>query len=41
LANKSYVENAPEAIVEQTRQQLADAKELLKSIEVEQKRFTS
>jgi valyl-tRNA synthetase len=39
LANKSYVENAPHEIVEQTKRQLADAKSLLASIEAEQKRF--
>ena len=41
LDNKSYVENAPREIVEQTRQQLAEAKEMLISIEAEQKRFTN
>jgi valyl-tRNA synthetase len=40
LANKSYVDNAPEAIVAQTRQQLDEAKELLSSIEAEQSRFS-
>lgn len=40
LANKSYVENAPEAIVEQTRQQLTEAKELLASVIEEIKRFS-
>ncbi len=41
LANKSYVENAPEQIVEQTKQQLTDAKELAVSIEEEKHRFSS
>jgi len=40
LANKNYVANAPEAVVEQTRAQLATAKELLESIEAEIKRFS-
>lgn len=39
LANKSYVENAPSEVVEQTRQQLTEAKGLLNSIESERKRF--
>ncbi len=41
LANRSYVEHAPGEIVEQTKQQLTEAKELLSSIETEQKRFQS
>ncbi|HVV66467.1 MAG TPA: valine--tRNA ligase [Candidatus Saccharimonadales bacterium] len=40
LANKSYVENAPKEIVDETRQQLQEAKELLAGIEAEQKRFS-
>lgn len=40
LANKSYVDNAPRSVVEETHQQLAGAKELLASIETEQKRFS-
>jgi valyl-tRNA synthetase len=39
LGNKSYVANAPANIVDQTRQQLAEAKEHLASIEAERKRF--
>jgi valyl-tRNA synthetase len=41
LANKSYVENAPAAIVTQTKEQLAEAKHLLASIIAESERFTS
>ncbi|HTB48973.1 MAG TPA: valine--tRNA ligase [Verrucomicrobiae bacterium] len=41
LANKNYVQNAPVRVVDQTKQQLAEAKELAASIEAEQKRFTS
>lgn len=40
LANKSYIENAPEKIVEQTRQQLTEAKELAANIEEEKQRFS-
>jgi valyl-tRNA synthetase len=39
LSNKSYVENAPREIVEQSKQQLKEAKALLAGIEAEQKRF--
>jgi valyl-tRNA synthetase len=39
LQNKSYVEHAPAAVVEQSRQQLADAKTQLEKIEAEIKRF--
>lgn len=39
LANKNYVKNAPKEVVGQTKQQLADAKALLGSIDQEQKRF--
>lgn len=39
LANKSYVDNAPREIVDQTKRQLTEAKELLANIEAEQKRF--
>ena len=39
LENKNYVQNAPSEIVAQTKQQLADARALLTSIEAEQKRF--
>jgi valyl-tRNA synthetase len=41
LANKSYVENAPAHIVDQTRQQLADTEALLENIEQEQRRFAA
>lgn len=41
LSNNSYVENAPEQIVSQTRQQLAAAQELLESINQEKQRFGS
>ena len=40
LANKSYVDHAPEAVVTQTRDQLQAAQDLLASIEQEQKRFS-
>lgn len=40
LSNKSYVDNAPKQVVEQTKQQLSEAKELLESIEQERKRFS-
>lgn len=39
LANKSYLDNAPREIVDQTKRQLTEARELLASIEAEQKRF--
>jgi valyl-tRNA synthetase len=39
LKNKSYVDNAPRAVVSQTKQQLEAAEELLASIEAEKKRF--
>ena len=39
LSNKNYVQNAPKNVVEQTRQQLSDAEELLSIIEAEQKQF--
>ncbi len=39
LTNKSYVENAPQHVVEQTNQQLEKTKQLLKSIETESQRF--
>jgi valyl-tRNA synthetase len=39
LDNKSYVANAPEAVVKQTRDQLAQAKDRLSLIEQERKRF--
>ena len=39
LANKSYVNNAPKEVIEQTRQQLTEASGLLAGIEQEQQRF--
>ncbi|MFZ4388488.1 MAG: hypothetical protein ACOYOI_10105, partial [Chthoniobacterales bacterium] len=39
LANKSYVANAPEQVVTQTKQQLQEASELLDSIKAEAERF--
>lgn len=41
LANKSYVNNAPSAVVEQTKSQLTEAKVVLGNIEREQERFSS
>lgn len=41
LVNKSYTQNAPDKIVAQTKQQLAEAKELLGTIEQEQQRFNA
>jgi valyl-tRNA synthetase len=41
LGNKSYVDNAPEAVVAQTKQQLAEAKARLAAIEAEQTRFAA
>ena len=41
LANKSYVANAPEKVVGQTRQQLTEGKELLQSIHEEVVRFSA
>jgi valyl-tRNA synthetase len=41
LNNTNYTENAPKEVVEQTKQQLTEAKELLASIETEQKRFSN
>jgi valyl-tRNA synthetase len=40
LANKSYVDNAPKEIVQQTKDQLAAAKDQLSAIEAEQQRFS-
>lgn len=40
LDNKSYVENAPKAIVEQTRTQLAEAEALLAKVTNEYERFS-
>ena len=39
LNNKEYVKNAPSKIVDQTKQQLTEAKELIKTIETEKDRF--
>ncbi len=41
LQNKSYVDNAPAAVVEQTRAQLAEAKTRLEAIQGERERFSS
>ncbi len=41
LSNKSYVDNAPKAIVTQTKQQLAEAEDLLKKITAEYGRFST
>jgi valyl-tRNA synthetase len=41
LSNKSYVDNAPKQVVEQTKDQLKAAQELLESIEQEAKRFAT
>ncbi|HSX45596.1 MAG TPA: valine--tRNA ligase [Candidatus Saccharimonadia bacterium] len=41
LANKSYVDNAPEQVVEQTKNQLKEAQELLATLTEEQKRFST
>lgn len=40
LANKSYVDNAPETVVAQTKTQLEQAKQQLEAIAAEQKRFS-
>lgn len=39
LANRAYVKNAPKQIVDQTKEQLRDAKDLLDKVETEIKRF--
>ncbi len=41
LANKSYISNAPEELVDQTRNQLKEAQNQLKSLLAEQVRFKS
>jgi len=41
LANKSYVQHAPKAIVEQTKAQLTEARTVLANIEREQARFSA
>ncbi len=40
LANKAYVDKAPKKLVDQTKQQLTDAKELLEKQQSEYKRFS-
>lgn len=40
LSNKSYVDNAPEHVVEQTKQQLEEAKAQLEKLSAEAKRFS-
>jgi valyl-tRNA synthetase len=40
LSNKSYVDNAPKEIVTQTKEQLAEAKQLLENLEAEHTRFS-
>lgn len=39
LANKSYVDNAPREVVQQTKDQLKEAQDLLKTMAAEAKRF--
>jgi len=41
LANKSYVDNAPKEVVQQTKDQLEEAKESMKRLETERTRFQS
>jgi valyl-tRNA synthetase len=41
LANKDYAKNAPHKVVEQTKDQLQEAKELSATIETEQNRFST
>lgn len=41
LSNKAYVRQAPPQIVEQTRQQLADAQGMIERLTAEQERFSS
>jgi len=41
LSNKSYVDNAPKEVVNQTKDQLKEAEELLETIEEEAKRFSA
>jgi valyl-tRNA synthetase len=41
LANKSYVQNAPEQVIAQTRQQLTDAQDRLKAVKTEETRFSA
>jgi valyl-tRNA synthetase len=39
LSNKSYVEKAPESVVQQTRDQLSDEEAMLKTLEQELENF--
>ena len=39
LKNQDYVKNAPEQVVDQTKQQLTEAKELFSTLKVEEERF--
>jgi valyl-tRNA synthetase len=41
LSNKSYVDNAPKQIVQQTRDQLEEAEASLERLKTEQARFSS
>lgn len=41
LSNKNYVQNAPEAVVKQTKDQLEAAKDLVDTVEAEIKRFSN
>lgn len=41
LANKDYVKNAPKTVVEQTKTQLKEARELVEALDVEFKRFNT
>ncbi|PID30855.1 valine--tRNA ligase [Candidatus Saccharibacteria bacterium] len=40
LSNKNYVKNAPQAIVQETKEQLAEAKAVLERLQAEYRRFT-
>lgn len=40
LANKSYIKNAPKHLVDETKDQLEEAREVLKKIRAEHKRFS-
>lgn len=41
LSNKSYIGNAPQKVVDQTREQLQEAESRLQALKEEQKRYTS
>jgi len=41
LSNKNYVQNAPDKVIQQTKDQLQAAQDLLKSIDTEIKRFSA